>query len=207
MKALKYPLYFMDFETVNPAIPRFKGMRPYQQIPFQWSVHILKEAGGEPEHHEFLATDANDPRREFITSLLPILGKSGSIVVYCQAFEERRLAELATWFPEFAERIKKIQSRLWDLLPVIRNNVYHPAFAGSYSLKYVLPALVPQLTYVGMQVADGQAAGITWESLGRGCLDQSERKITRKALLDYCALDTEAMVRLVEQLRSFVSHS
>ena len=172
-------------------------MRPYQQIPFQWSVHILREPGREPEHYEFLATDAGDPRREFITSLCAVMGKSGSVVVYYQTFEEQRLAELAGWLPEFAGRIKNIQGRLWDLLPVMRNHVYHPAFAGSYSLKDVLPALIPQMTYTGMQVAEGRGAGIAWESLVRGGLDRGECDRIRKALLDYCGQDTMAMVRLV----------
>ncbi len=197
---IKYPIYFMDFETVNPAIPRFPGMRPYDQIPFQWSVHVLTEPGAAPEHFEFLATNTNDPRRDFIASLCPVLGRSGSIVVY-SAFESQRLSELAAWLPEFAGRIKKIQRRLWDLLPVVRNHVYHPKFAGSYSLKNVLPALVPEMTYEGMEVTDGTDAGLAWESLVRGSLDQSEREKTRKALLDYCGQDTLAMVRLLDKLR------
>jgi predicted RecB family nuclease len=201
LSGLKYPLYFMDFETVNPAIPRFSGMRPYDQIPFQWSVHVLREPGTGLEHFEFLATDGNDPRREFIASLYPVLGKSGSIVVYNQQFESQRLSELATWVPEFADRIEKIQARLWDLLPVVRNCVYHPAFAGSYSLKSVLPALVPELSYDGMTVANGQDAGLAWESLVRGAVDGAEREMTRKALLDYCGQDTLALVRLLEKLR------
>jgi hypothetical protein len=201
LKGLKYPLYFMDFETVNPAIPRFKGMRPYKQIPFQWSVHILKEPGQEPEHHEFLATDTNDPRPEFIASLCVAMGKSGDVVVYYRPFEEQRLTELAAWLPEFAGRIKNIKNRLWDLLPVVRKHVYHPAFAGSYSLKDVLPALVPEMSYAGMEVAEGQGAGIAWESLVRGGLDQAECETTRKALLDYCGQDTLAMVRLLEKLQ------
>ena len=131
LSGLKYPVFFMDFETVNPAIPRFAGMRPYDQLPFQWSVHVQRETGAELEHYEFLATDTNDPRREFITSLCAALGENGSISVYNQQFESQRLTELAAWLPEFAERIKKIQSRLWDLLPVVRNHVYHPQFAGS----------------------------------------------------------------------------
>jgi predicted RecB family nuclease len=198
---LKYPLNFVDFESVNPAIPRFPGMRPYDQIPFQWSFHVLREPGAEPEHYEFLATDRTDPRREFIDSLCSVLGKSGSILVYA-AFESQRLSELAAWFPEFAERIKNIQLRLFDLLPVVRNHVYHPAFAGSYSLKAVLPALVPQMTYEGMAVANGQDAGLAWESLLRGNLDGAEHDTTRKALLDYCRQDTLALVRLLEKLRS-----
>ena len=201
LSGLKYPLCFMDFETVNPAIPRFPGMRPYDQIPFQWSVHVLREPGAEPEHHEFLATDSGDPRREFIASLSPVLGKSGSILVYSD-FESQRLSELAAWLPDFAGRIKRIQRRLWDLLPVIRNHVYHPRFAGSFSLKYVLPALVPDMSYAGMGVADGTDAGLAWESLTRGGLDQAERDRIKKALLDYCGQDTLAMIRLLETLQS-----
>jgi len=201
LESLKYPLYFMDFESVNPAIPRFAGMRPFDQLPFQWSLHVQRQPEAEPEHYEFLATDVGDPRREFITSLCGALGESGSIVVYA-AFESQRLSELAARLPEFAERVKTIQSRLWDLLPVVRNHVYHPAFAGSYSLKAVLPALVPEMSYDGMAVANGQDAGLAWESLVRGGLDQSERDRTTGALLDYCGKDTLALVRLLERLRS-----
>ena len=200
LEGLKYPLYFVDFESVNPAIPRFSGMRPFDQLPFQWSLHVQREPSTEPEHHEFLATDGGDPRNEFIASLCHALGKSGSIVVYA-AFESQRLSELAAWRPEFSEQIKAVQRRLWDLLPVVRNHVYHPAFAGSYSLKAVLPALVPEMTYDGMAIANGQAAGLAWESLVRGNLDQVQRDETRKALLDYCGKDTLALVRLLERLR------
>jgi predicted RecB family nuclease len=199
--SLKYPLYFMDFESVNPAIPRFSGMCPFDQLPFQWSLHVQREPGSEPEHHEFLATDGGDPRCEFITSLCRALGESGSIVVYA-AFESQRLSELAAWLPEFEGRIKKLQRRLWDLLPVIRNHVYHPRFAGSFSLKYVLPALLPDMTYAGIEVADGTDAGLAWESLIRGGLDHTERDRVKKALLDYCGQDTLAMVKLVAKLRS-----
>jgi predicted RecB family nuclease len=200
LKSLRYPLYFMDFESVNPAIPRFWGMSPYDQIPFQWSLHVQRQPDAEPEHYEFLATDRNDPRGEFISSLCGALGESGSIVVYA-AFELQRLSELAAWLPEFAEQIKTIHGRLWDLLPAVRNHVYHPAFAGSYSLKAVLPALVPELTYDGMAVANGRDAGLAWESLVRGGLDQTERDRTTRALLDYCGKDTLALVRLLETLR------
>lgn len=196
-----YPLYFADFETVNQALPPFAGMRPYDQLPFQWSVHVQRQPGAETEHYEFLAPDANDPRREFTTSLCGMLGNSGSIVVY-SSFESQRLSELAAWLPEHAERINAIQARLFDLLPVVREHVYHPAFAGSYSIKSVLPALVPEMTYDGMLVANGQDAGLAWESLVRGSLDCGDRERIRKALLDYCGQDTLAMVRLLEMLRA-----
>jgi predicted RecB family nuclease len=174
-------------------------MRPYDHLPFQWSVHAQRQLGAEPEHHEFLAADASDPRREFITSLCAALGESGSIVVY-SSFESQRLWELGSWLPEFADRINAIQDRLFDLLPVVRKHVYHPAFGGSYSLKSVLPALVPSLTYDGMKVANGQDAGLAWERLVHGGLDRNERERIRKALLDYCGLDTLALVKLVEKL-------
>ncbi len=200
LDGLTYPLYFADFETLDRAIPPFVGMRPYDHLPFQWSVHVLRQAGAEPEHHEFLAADSSDPRREFISSLCAALGESGSIVVY-SSFESQRLSELGSWLPEFADRISAIQHRLFDVLPVVREHVYHPAFGGSYSLKVVLPALVPDMTYSGMEVADGQCAGLAWESLIRGSMDQAESERIRKALLDYCGQDTLALVRLLDKLK------
>lgn len=200
LSGLRYPVRFMDFETMNWAIPRFPGMRPYDQLPFQWSLHVLRQPGTEPEHCEFLATNASDPRREFISSLCAALGERGSIVVY-SSFESQRLSEIASWFPEFADRINTIQTRLFDLLPVIREHTYHPAYAGSYSIKSVLPALVPEMTYDGMEVVNGQDAGLAWESLVRGGLGRGEHERIRQALLDYCGQDTLALLRLHEVLR------
>lgn len=202
LEALKYPLYFMDFETINPAVPRFQGMHPYDHVPFQWSVHVQQEPGATPEHFEFLAADGSDPRTGFIASLCGALGDSGSIVVYNEQFESQRLWELAGWLPEHTQRIRHIQSRLWDLLPVVRNHVYHPAFGGSFSLKAVLPALVPDMTYEGMEVPNGQAAGLVWQEMIGGNYSEADRQSKRQALLDYCGQDTLALVKLVERLRS-----
>lgn len=201
-ESLKYPLYFMDFETVNPAIPRFSGMHPYDHLPFQWSVHVQRQAGQMPEHFEFLAMDNSDPRTAFISSLCEALDESGSIVVYNEQFESQRLWELASWVPEYTQRIRDIQGRLWDLLPVVRNHVYHPAFGGSFSLKAVLPALVAEMTYEGMEVPNGQAAGLAWESTISNRVTDSERRAKRKALLEYCGQDTLALVKLLEALRT-----
>jgi len=201
LDTVTHPVFFMDFETINPAIPRFAGMRPYDQLPFQWSVHVQQKPGAEPEHYEFLATDASDPRREFISSLCSALGDSGSIIVY-SSFEHQRLSDLAAWLPEYAERINAIQARLFDMLPVVRDHTYHPAYAGSYSIKSVLPALVPDMTYEGMEVANGQQAGLVWESLIGGGLNNDERKRIEKAVRAYCGLDTLAMVKLLERLQS-----
>lgn len=197
---LVYPLYFADFETVNPCLPRFAGMRPYDHLPFQWSVHVQRQPGVKPEHYEFLATNSSDPRREFISSLCRVLCDRGNIVVY-SSFEQKRLSDLAAWFPEFADRITAIQARLVDLLPFVREHTYHPAYAGSYSIKSVLPALVPEMSFRDMAVANGQDAGLAWESLVRGGLNCDERDRIRKALLAYCGQDTLAMICLVERLR------
>jgi predicted RecB family nuclease len=199
LKGLRYPLYYMDFETINPCLPRFPGMRPYDLLPFQWSVHVQRQPNANPEHFEFLATDKSDPRPAFISALCDALGDRGTILVYFQQFESQRLFDLALWLPEFSGRINKIQRRLWDLLPIIRDHVYHPAFGGSYSLKSVLPALIPGMSYDGMQVADGQAAGLAWESLVNGA-DRDDGQGIRKALLAYCGRDTLGMIAILERL-------
>jgi predicted RecB family nuclease len=201
LESLKYPIYFMDFETVNPAIPRFSGMHPYDHLPFQWSVHVQREPGATAAHFEFLACDNSDPRSAFISSLCEALHEEGSIVVYNGQFESQRLWELASWLPAYLERIRAIQRRLWDLLPVVRNHVYHPEFGGSFSLKAVLPALVPDMTYEGMEVPNGQAAGVAWETMIRSNAGEPERQAKRKVLLDYCGQDTLALLRLLEKLR------
>jgi len=200
---LKAPVYFMDFETINPALPRHAGMRPYDQLPFQWSVHISTGNGAKPRHFEFLHDEKSDPRKAFIEKLLAVLEqhKHAPIVVYNQGFESGRLSELARVFPKYAARIKRVQKRLWDLLPVVRNNVYHPDFCGSFSIKNVLPALVPKMTYEGMGVADGGQAGAAYMRMLADDTPQPEKKRLRKDLLQYCKQDTLAMVKILEALR------
>ena len=203
LESLKYPLYFMDFETINPAIPRFSAMRPYDHLPFQWSVHVQRQPESATEHFDFLAPDSGDPRTAFIASLSEALREdSGSIVVYNEQFESQRLWELASWLPAYTDCVRGIQRRLWDLLPVVRNHVYHPAFGGSFSLKAVLPALVPEMTYKGMEVPNGQAAGVAWESMISNEASEPERQAKRKALLEYCGQDTLALVKLLGALRT-----
>ena len=146
--------------------------------------------------------DGADPRCEFITSLCEALGESGSIVVYNAAFESQRLAELAAWLPEFAGRIKNIQARFGTCCQSCGTTSTILHSAGRFPLKAVLPALVPEMTYEGMEVANGQNAGLAWESLVRGALDQTDRDNIRKALLEYCGQDTLAMVKLLEKLQS-----
>lgn len=203
--ALKYPICYMDFETVNPALPRFAGMRPFDCIPFQWSVHRQNTPTAPLEHFEFLADDESDPRLPFTESLLKAIGGAGSIVVYYQTFESGRLSELAEWFPQYRKQIAQVQNRLWDLLPVIRDNVYHPEFRGSFSLKQVLPALVADMSYEQMEVSNGAEAGLAWDKMLSLGDESAWRKQIRNTLLKYCGQDTLAMVRLLDVLKS-VSH-
>jgi predicted RecB family nuclease len=196
---LEYPVHFMDFETLGLALPRFAGTRPYDQLPFQWSLHIQRKPDAAVEHYEFLADNEDDPRPLFLNSLCQAIDRKGSIVVYSN-FEWGCLRNLASWLPKYEDAITGIQDRLWDLLAVIRANVYHPGFAGSFSLKRVLPALVPEMSYEGMEVSEGSEAGLAWEKMIRGQVDAAERNRLREALLAYCKQDTLAMVRLREVL-------
>ncbi len=180
---LRYPLYFMDFETLGVALPRYAGMSPYDQIPFQWSVHVQRKAGAELEHYEFLADDSNDPRPEFARALCQVIGKKGIVLAYNKGFEWRCLADLARMLPRHRDQIENIQGRLWDPLPAIRAHVYHLEFRGSYSLKAVLPALVPDMTYKGMQVSDGAQAGLAWEKMVRAEIGGEESGVCASQLI------------------------
>jgi predicted RecB family nuclease len=197
LSTLEYPLYFMDFETIFPAIPRHVGMRPYSHIPFQWSVHRQETPDGSVEHFEFLAEDEHDPRRDFFESLSNVIGERGHIVAYNASFETQRLEDLAHWSPEYRIRVDELKSRAWDLLPFVRRNVYHPGFEGSFSLKSVLPALLPELTYEGMEVGNGEEAGIAWEHMVRADTSIDEKARLKHALLAYCQQDTWALVALL----------
>ena len=195
-----HPLYFMDFETLGPAIPRFAGMHPFDHIPFQWSVHVRRKPGSQLEHYEFLAEDATDPRPAFLKRLLQVTGDAGHVIVYNQSFESGVLARLAEHFPEYEPAVSRLQARLWDLLPVIRSHTYHMDYRGSFSIKDVLPALVPEMTYEGMGVKEGQQAGVIWDTIIHGRLSEEEKKKAEQDLLAYCCQDTLAMVRLLEVL-------
>ena len=203
LAGLTHPLGFLDFETLGPAIPRYAGMRPYDAIPFQWSLHTVRAPGAAPEHADFLPTDAGDPRRRFLESLIKAAGETGPLVVY-SGFEGRQLDQLAAWFPDLAPAVERLRARLWDLLPVMRRHVEHPGFLGSFSLKRVLPVLIPTLGYDEMEIAEGLSAGPVWDRLVRGLadgsLDAREAARLEAALRTYCRQDTLAMVELLREL-------
>jgi len=203
LNSLSYPLLFMDFEASSPALPRFAGMHPFDPVPFQWSLHILEAPGAKPVHSEFLDCGPDDPRERFVRSLLDAAeGYEGSVVVYNRDFESDRLKELGAAFPELRGRIEHLRGRLWDLCAVVQNNVYHPQMRGSFSIKNVLPALAPDMSYEGLTVSNGVTAGAVCHLLVEDAVEDVERERMESALREYCRLDTLAMHLLVASLQA-----
>jgi hypothetical protein len=194
LRSVRYPVHHVDVETVMLALPRFSATRPYQSIPVQWSNHIELEPG-KVVHQEFLHGEASEPRKRWAEALIESLGEEGSIVVY-SAYEEAIMRQLAEAFPEFRSAFKSIAKRLWDLLPVIKGHYYHPAFNGSYSIKSVLPAIVPSLGYDDLTIQEGGQAAAEYYRMVFIETDWVEQAARREALLRYCARDTLAMVEL-----------
>ena len=200
VRSLRYPLLFLDFETFQPAVPLYENSSPYQQIPFQFSLHRRERSGEEPSHVEFLAEAGPDPRESFAEAVLAAAGKAGSVLVYNQSFEVGRLAELAGLFPDRAAAIEAVIERVVDLMaPFQRLDYYLPSMRGSYSIKRVLPALVPELSYDFLAIGDGSAAALAFTELFEE-RDPTRRLEVRRQLLDYCRMDTYAMVRIFDVL-------
>lgn len=187
---------------MGPAIPLYPGTKPYQTLAFQWSLHHVNR-NGKLTHHEFLATGEQDPRREFTESLIHALsGNKQPIVVY-SGYEKTTLKKLAELFPDLEDAINSILDHLMDLLDVTRSCIYHPDFHGSFSLKSVAPALVPTLSYANLeQVSEGLGASACFEAIASGKLDDGQDpEVLRQALLEYCKLDTLALVEVHRALR------
>ncbi|MBI2603183.1 MAG: DUF2779 domain-containing protein [Deltaproteobacteria bacterium] len=199
LSTLEFPLYFMDFETCNPALPIFPGSRPWQQIPFQLSVHRMDKSG-KLDHREFLIEGMEDPRKEFVTTLLDTVRGEGTIVVYFEKFEKGILSSLAEHFPDFSVEIQNLNARIFDLYRLVCDHLYHPDFNGSFSIKKVLPALVPTLTYDGMEIAEGTGALLAYLKLRDPTINSTEKQALRKNLREYCKLDTLAMVEIYRAL-------
>ena len=198
---LSYPLYFLDFETIGPAVPKYNGSRPYQQLVFQYSLHIQETLTSEIEHREYLADPSQDPRIGFIEQLISDCGTSGDILVYNIGFERGKLNDLIEVFPEYSNELRGIVNRLKDLMiPFQQKWYYTPEMKGSYSIKYVLPALVPELSYNDLEIKEGGTASNTFLSMVNGTF-AGDVEETRNQLLEYCKLDTFAMVKILEKLR------
>lgn len=201
LSSLEFPHQYLDFETFATAVPMFDGTRPYQNIPFQYSLHTIAAPGAEAGHRYFLYQGNADPRPEFISALKRDLVEAGTIIVYNQGFEEGVLKKLAEAFPEYTEWVNGITARMADLLIPFRSfHYYHPAQGGSASLKQVLPALTG-ISYDSLEICDGQVASLKYFSAAYGGLPEAERRKVFSNLLEYCGQDTWGMVRIVGRLR------
>jgi len=202
LERFQSPIAFLDFETVQFAIPIWHGCHPYDQIPAQFSCHRERPAGG-LDHHEWVPEAPGDPRAEIATRIVDACAGARTVVAYNAGFEKSCLEALANALPGQAAALRDVISRLDDPLPVVREYVYHPDFDGSFSLKKVLPALAPDVGYDDLAIAEGSSAS---RELMRLVVDDrtllaDERAITRDQLLRYCERDTLAMVRVLARLR------
>jgi hypothetical protein len=193
-----FPRAWLDFETIAFAVPRWVGTRPYQQVPFQFSVHVEQKDGG-IAHRAFLSLDGQDPRRACAQALIDALPETGAIIAYNAGFERSRIRELAEAFPDLAPGLSAMADRLVDLLPVTRTTRYHRDQRGSWSIKAVLPTIAPELDYGGLEVKDGGQAQTAWLEITAGA-DAVRRGQLERGLLAYCERDTWAMVVLARRL-------
>ena len=202
LDTLHDPLCYFDFETLTSAIPPFEGVRPYEQIPFQFSLHIQEREGAEPRHYEFLADPSEDHRKRLLEYLLSLIPGDACILAYNMAFEINCLNSMASWFPRCRPGVEKMIGQFRDLMVPFRSrDLYLHGMNGSYSLKAVLPALIPEMSYGDLEIREGGMASACFLKLAQ-VQDEEERKRLRRALLDYCERDTLAMVKILEKLKS-----
>ena len=204
LKKLTYPLYFLDFETMQYAVPEFEGTKPYQQIPFQYSLHWIEQEGGEQKHEDFLGDSVNDPRRALAEKLCHDIPMGVCTTAYNKGFECGRIKELADAFPDLREHLLDIANHIVDLIePFRKKMVYMPEMNGSFSIKHVLPALQPDLSYDDLKgsVHNGGEAMTLYPQIVRPGRTAAEIEADRKSLREYCELDTLAMVKVWEKLR------
>jgi hypothetical protein len=197
---LKYPIYHMDFESWMTAVPEFDGHWPYRQVCFQYSVHVQQSPGAEPVHYEYLAEEVGTPTEEFLKTLLQVLGTEGTVLVYSKGFEATRLKELVREHPQYEEAVGNVLDRMVDLMSPFQKRHYRlPEMQGRYTIKLVLPALIPELKYDDLVIGNGGDASAAFFNLSN---ETQEEKITatREALLEYCGLDTLAMVKILGKL-------
>lgn len=201
LSQLQYPLYFLDYETFFPAIPLFDGYKPYQQMVFQYSLHILRGPDQEPEHYEYLAEALENPVPSLAAKLCEDIGTEGSVIVWNKSFEMSRNKEMAELAPNHASVLLGINDRVYDLMEIFRKQLYvHPDFRGSCSIKDVLPVLVPDLSYKDLVIQEGGTASLTWYRMLTDGRNEEKRAETCDHLRKYCDLDTLAMVEIFKCL-------
>jgi hypothetical protein len=203
IKDWSWPRHFLDFETVALTVPRWVGTRPNQSIPFQFSCHTQHEDGS-TNHSEYLHTENSDPRRACALALIKALREGSEhnspIIAYHASVERKAIRELATGCPDLAPELDALEKRVVDLLPVVRDNYYHRDQRGSWSIKYVLPTLGLGLCYSNLEITDGMAAQERWIKMVDPETSEADAEEIRRQLLEYCQMDTFAMVKLLEHL-------
>ncbi len=202
LEAISYPAYYLDFETFMTAIPLYPNLAPYTQIPIQYSIHTCSGPGRITAHLEYLADPKRDCRKALAERLLHDLSEKGSIVAY-SPFEKTIINKLSEQFPELSSALQALIDRIVDLEAIIRKHFYHPDFHGSTSIKKTLPVLVPDMSYDGLEIANGDTAMSAFALMAQGHYGDGEIETLRKNLLDYCRQDTLAMVRLHERLLDY----
>lgn len=205
LEQIIYPIYFLDYETYATAVPIFDGYRPYQNIVFQYSLHIQKSADSELEHFSFLADKLADPTREMAKSLKKLISKKGTLIAWNMGFEQGCNKGMGERAEEFREFFTDINSRMYDLMSVFKKGLYiHKDFCGSASLKKVLPVLVPSLSYGELNIHEGMTASNSWFEIVSTKTAEKRRNEIYTDLLKYCKLDTLAMVEILKELRKVI---
>ena len=202
LNSISFPSYYLDFETFSSAIPIYPDIAPYAQIPIQYSLHKCSAPGKITAHFAYLADPTRDCRRELAERLIEDCGKRGSIFEYTE-FEARIIKGLMEHCPDLKEKLEGIIGRLVDICKLIRDNYYDPGFHGSFSIKKVLPVMVSHMSYEGLEISDGQDASATYAYMVKGKYGKEEMEQKRKEMLEYCRMDTLAMVRLHEEMVKF----
>ena len=202
---LVYPIYYLDFETINPGIPMFDKMKPYQRIPFQYSLHIQEKKDGELQHVSFLAEGTSDPKPKFLQNLKENLGEEGTILVYNQSFEKGVLREAVEVNQDFKKWLENINPRIVDLWNVFKDfSYYNPTQKGSASIKAVLPAM-SNLSYKDLDIKKGDFASLEYKRITYDeWISNEERMVVRAQLEDYCRMDTLAEVEIINELHKIV---
>ena len=198
---ISFPVYFLDYETCICAIPQYDGYHPQQQIVFQYSLHKLEKSGEERIHYEHISLAEGDPTLPLLERLKADIRDSGTVIVWNKSFEMTMNKEMAKLHPEYAAFLEQLNQRIYDLGDIVNLGYYlHPGFKGSWSIKHVLPVMVPDLSYKGMAIGKGDQASMAWWNMTFGQVDQREKEQLTEALLRYCELDTLAMVEIYRKL-------
>lgn len=201
LSQITYPVYYFDYETSQSLLPPWNRTRPYQQVPFQYSLHIQREPGGETEHREYLHRDESNPMPALLESLREDLGDTGSVLVWYKGFEKARNNEMAEAFPEYAAFLLHLNARVIDLMkPFADETITDPMFKGGASIKAVLPALLPELSYDDLDIREGSSASRLWKEVTLTNPTAREREKVYADLIAYCTRDTWAMVAIHEAL-------